>query len=98
MHRNGSSQRAEASSHARFGPRRLAEFATARPRLVLSLWGLLALAGIGLTSALLPSALTSDSGMTSNPESLRAQKVIEQRLRGADTVDELVTVRSERLP
>ncbi|HVL30675.1 MAG TPA: MMPL family transporter [Solirubrobacteraceae bacterium] len=97
MHRNGSSNRAEASRHARFGPRRLAEFATARPRLVLSLWGLLALLGIGLTSALLSSALTSDSAMTSKPESLRAQDLIEQRMPGADAVDELVTVRSERL-
>ena len=97
MQRNGRTNRTESSSPSRFGPRRLAEFATARPGLVLSLWGLLAVIGIGLTAALLPSALSSDQGMTSKPESLRAQELIEQRVPGADTVDELVTVRSERL-
>ena len=97
MLRNVSADRVDISSRSRFGPRRLAEFATARPRMVLSLWGLLALVAIGLTSALLPSALTSDSGMTANPESLRAQKLIEQRMPGADAVDELVTVRSDQL-
>ena len=52
MQRNGRSNRTETSSPSRFGPRRLAEFATARPGLVLSLWGLLAVIGIGLTAAL----------------------------------------------
>ena len=55
-----------------FGPRRLAAYATAHPKRVLAIWGLLALVGIGLTSGLLSSALTTDSGATSKPESLRA--------------------------
>jgi MMPL family protein len=58
---------------------------------------LLALLGIGLTSAFLASALTSDSGVTSKPESLRAQDLIDERLPGSDPLDELVIVRSERL-
>ena len=97
MLRNGSFKPVGASSRPRFGPRRLAQFSTARPRLVLAVWGVLVLIGIGLTGALLQSALTSEQGMTSNPESLQAQKLIEQRIPGADAVDELVTVRSERL-
>jgi RND superfamily putative drug exporter len=64
---------------------------------VLAIWGLLAVLGIVLTGGLLSSALTSDSGVTSNPESLRAQDLIDERLPGSDALDELVTVRSERL-
>ena len=80
-----------------FGPRRLALYATAHPRRVLAIWGLLAVIGIALTSGLLASALTSDSGVTSKPESLRAQDLIDERLPGSDALDELVVVRSERL-
>src|SRR5919109_574554 len=80
-----------------FGPRRLAMYATAHPKRVLVVWGLLAILGMGLTSGLLASALTSDSGVTSKPESLRAQDLIDERLPGSDALDELVVVRSERL-
>jgi putative drug exporter of the RND superfamily len=80
-----------------FGPRQLAMYATAHPKRVLAVWGLLAVIGIALTSGLLGSALTSDSGVTSKPESLRAQDLIDERLPGSDALDELVVVRSERL-
>src|SRR3954465_1779387 len=79
------------------GPRRLAMYATAHPKRVLAVWGVLALIGIGLTGGLLGSALTSDSGVTSKPESVRAQDLSNQRLPGSDALDELVVVRSERL-
>jgi putative drug exporter of the RND superfamily len=69
-------------------------YATAHPKRVLAVWGLLALIGIGLTSGLLGSALTSDSGVTSKPESLRAQDLIDERLPASDALDELVVVRS----
>src|SRR3712207_3355264 len=80
-----------------FGPRRLAMYATAHPKRVLAVWALLAVIGIALTSGLLGSALTSDSGVTSKPESMRAQDLIDERLPGSDALDELVVVRSERL-
>lgn len=79
------------------GPRRLALYATAHPKRVLVVWGLLAVIAIGLTGGLLGTALTSDSGVTSKPESLRAQDLIDERLPGSDALDELVVVRSERL-
>jgi hypothetical protein len=63
-----------------FGPRRLAGYATAHPKRVLAIWGLLALVGIALTNGLLSSALTTDSGATSKPESQRAQDLIDERL------------------
>src|SRR5919202_2170706 len=91
------SQVSRRTQGAGFGPRRLAMYATAHPKRVLAVWGLLAVVGLGLTSGLLSSALTSDSGVTSKPESLRAQDLIDQRLPGSDALDELVVVRSERL-
>lgn len=96
--RRGSSSHNGRSPAERFGPRRLAMFATARPRLVLSVWGLIAVISIGVTGALLPSALSSgsDSGITSKPESERAQQLIDERLPGSDALDELVLVRSHR--
>ena len=80
-----------------FGPRRLAMYATAHPKRVLAVWALLAIVGMAATSGLLASALTSDSGVTSNPESVRAQELIDERLPGSDALDELVVVRSEEL-
>jgi RND superfamily putative drug exporter len=79
------------------GPRRLAMYATAHPKRVLAVWALLAVIGMAATSGLLAGALTSDSGVTSKPESLRAQDLIDERLPGSDALDELVVVRSERL-
>src|SRR3712207_3462374 len=95
-----STQTSEASRPTQrpgFGPRRLAIYATAHPKRVLAVWALLAVIGGALTSGLLGNALTSDSGVTSKPESLRAQDLIDERLPGADALDELVVVRSERL-
>jgi putative drug exporter of the RND superfamily len=91
-----SSPREQRTGGRGFGPRRLAGYATAHPKRVLAIWGLLALIGIGLTSGLLSSALTTDSGATSKPESQRAQDLIDERLPGSDALDELVIVRSDQ--
>ena len=91
------SSRSGRTGRGGFGPRRLASYATAHPKRVLGIWGLLALIGIALTSGLLSSALTTDSGVTSKPESQRAQDLIDERLPGSDALDELVIVRSDRL-
>src|SRR5690554_4733246 len=80
----------------RFGPRGLAARAIARPRLVLAVWGLIALVGIGLIGAFLGSALSPESDITSNPDSKRARELIEDRLPARDEVDEVVIVSSER--
>src|SRR3954452_10388355 len=95
-----STQTSQATRRTRrggFSPRRLARFATAHPKRVLAIWGLFALIGIALTSGLLSSALTTDSGATSKPESQRAQDLIDERLPGSDALDELVIVRSDQL-
>ncbi|MFL5902575.1 MAG: MMPL family transporter [Solirubrobacteraceae bacterium] len=80
----------------RFGPRRLAERATARPRRVLATWALLALFGLVAIGGLLGSALTDKGAVTNNPESHQAKELIDSRLPGRTKVDEVVIVRSER--
>jgi RND superfamily putative drug exporter len=79
-------------------PRRLAEYATAHPRPVLLTWGLLVVLSMGLSGALLPSALTAEGDVTSNPDSKQAETLIEERLPAPDAVDELIIVRSEQRP
>ena len=85
------------ASSSGFGPRRVAEFATRRPKRVLAMWGVVVLVSMGLVGTLLGSGLTSDSSLTNHPESDKAQQLIDQRLPGQDTVDEIIVVRSERL-
>ena len=75
-----SSRGTDASPRPRFGPRRLAEFATRRPGRVLAVWGVVALVSLGLVGTLLGSGLTSDSSLTNHPESDAAQKLIDARL------------------
>jgi RND superfamily putative drug exporter len=63
---------------------------------VLAAWGVLAVLGVLLTGALLPSALTADGDVTTNPESRRAQELIDARLPNSDAVDEVIIVRSDQ--
>jgi RND superfamily putative drug exporter len=78
-----------------FGPRRLAELATRRPGRVLAAWGVVVLVSIGLIGALLPTAVSSDAELTNNPDSSRAQDLIDARLPQQNVVDEVIVVRSE---
>jgi putative drug exporter of the RND superfamily len=82
---------------ARLSPRRLAAISVARPRFVLAVWGVVALVGFVLIGGLLGSALSSEGDVTSNPESKRAEQLIDARLAGRDALDELVIVRSDNL-
>jgi putative drug exporter of the RND superfamily len=88
--------RDRAGSGSRFGPQRLARFATRRPRRVLAVWGVAVLVSLGLTGTLLGSGLTSDSSLTNHPESATAQGLIDARLPGQTAIDEVIVVRSER--
>lgn len=81
---------------SRFGPVRLAAFATRRPRRVLAVWGLLVLVSFGLIATLLGSALTTDSSLTNHPESATAQGLIDARLPDQNAADEVIVLRSER--
>ncbi len=85
------------SPGARFGPRRLAEFATRRPGRVLAVWAVVAVVSLGLAGTLLGSGLTSDSDLTNHPESTTARDLIDARLPDRNAVDDVIVVRSERL-
>jgi len=63
---------------------------------VLAIWGALCLVAILLAGAMLPSALVTEDHETNNPESQRAQRLIDQRLPSNNAVSEVVIVRSER--
>ncbi len=74
---------------------RLASLATRRPGRMLALWGVIVLVSLGLIGTLLGPALTSDSSLTNNPESVAAQELIDARLPNREPVDEVIVVRSE---
>jgi putative drug exporter of the RND superfamily len=76
-------------------PRRLAAIAVARPGRVLAVWGVVVLVGFALISGLLGSALSSEADVTSNPESKRAEDLIDARLPQREALDEVVIVRSD---
>src|SRR5215211_7407990 len=78
-------------------PRRLAAIAVARPRRVLAVWAIVALVGFALISGLLGSALSSEGDVTNNPESKRAEDLIDERFPERDQVNEVVIVRSDEV-
>ena len=64
---------------------------------MLLLWGLVFLLSIGVIAAFLPSALTTDSTVTNDPESQQGYAVMNERIRQhepGDFVNELVIVRA----
>jgi putative drug exporter of the RND superfamily len=75
-------------------PERLARVSARYPWRTIAVW-IIVLAVAGLCSrAFLAGALTTQSGFTNQPESVRAQNLIEQRLTGPAKDTELVIVRS----
>src|SRR3990170_1783036 len=72
----------------------LARASARRPWLVVGAWAAVFAISIALISGLLSDALTNEVGFTSNPDSKRADTLLEQRLRGSEKVNEVVIVRS----
>jgi hypothetical protein len=62
---------------------------------VLAIWGGLVVVGFLLIGGLLGSALSSEGDVTSNPESKRAEELIDERLPQRDEVDEVVIVTAD---
>ena len=79
----------------RISPETLAQGSARRPWLTIGLW--LALVGGGgfVTSQLLSDALTTSFDFTNEPEAVRAQNLIEERITGEEPLVELFIVRSE---
>ena len=59
------------------------------------MWGGVALIGFVLIGGLLGSALSSEGDVTSNPESKRAEDLVDEQFPERDALDELVIVRSD---
>ncbi len=72
----------------------LARASAARPWTVIGVWLVLLVAALGLIGAFLGGALTTEVHFTNNPESKRADTLLEDRLRGPEKTNEVVIVRS----
>jgi RND superfamily putative drug exporter len=76
---------------------RLARASALHPWRVLGAWLLVVAASVLTIGALLDSALTSDAGITTRPDSVRAGEVVARSFPQRDTVDETVIVHSPGL-
>jgi RND superfamily putative drug exporter len=76
-------------------PGGLARAAVHRPRRTLALWGVAIVASLALIATLLPSALTTEGRMTSDPESYRGYAVVERHFPSdpATATSDVVVVR-----
>ena len=72
----------------------LARGSARRPWRVIGAWAAILLAGLALAYVFLSDALTIEFAFISNPESKRADTLLEERLRGPKSVHEVVIVRS----
>ncbi|MCH8109118.1 MAG: MMPL family transporter, partial [Chloroflexi bacterium] len=68
-----------------------------RPWITIGVWIAFLVLAFGLISTLLADGLTTEFGFTSNPESQRADTLLEERLRGPKKANEIVVVRSDTL-
>ena len=80
---------------------RLAIWSSRRPRVALALWGVALVAAIALTAAFLGDALSGDEELTNDPDSRRADALVDERFAderfgaGGEST-EVVVVRSHR--
>jgi RND superfamily putative drug exporter len=81
----------------RINPETLARGSARRPWITVGLWIVLLGSSGFLSSRLLGDALTTDFDFTNEPESVRAQNLLEDRLRGPATLNETYIVGSENL-
>ena len=75
----------------------LARISSRKPLLTIALWLLVALIGGALSGSLLESATTTEFRMGGGAESVRAARLLEDRLRGPEPITETVIVQSESL-
>ena len=77
---------------------RIASAAARRPWVTIGVWLVVLAVALIMTRALLGDALTTEDSLTNNPESERAQQLLDERLgESNNTIDEMVIVRSTTL-
>ncbi len=77
----------------RFAPESLSSASARHPIRTVIVWVVALVVGFMVSSSLLDSALTGDAKLTNNPESVRAQHLLEDRL-GADTIGQVLIMHS----
>ena len=75
---------------------RLAAFATRNPWKIVIVW-VLAFLVIGSLSAVAPAEFTTEANFTNDPESVRAEDLMEERTNGQARPDEFVVIQSDSL-
>jgi putative drug exporter of the RND superfamily len=75
----------------------LARASAVHPWRVLTAWGLVLAASIVAIGTLIGSAFNSDASLTTNPDSTRAEKVLDDNFSQGDRIDEAVVIYSARL-
>jgi putative drug exporter of the RND superfamily len=78
-------------------PQRLARVAAAHPWRVVVAWTLILLASVAAIGGLIGSAFTSDGGITSNPDSMKAERLLVESFSQADRIDDAIIIYSDRL-
>ena len=75
----------------------IARASSRRPWRTVALWVALVVAAVVINATLLQDALTTEVGYTSNPDSIKGEKLLEDRLRGPKKISEMVIVQSPTL-
>jgi len=76
---------------------RLARVCAVRPWRVLAVWGLILIASVVAIGGLIGSAFTSDGSITSNPDSIKAERVLAENFSDGDRIDDAVIIYSAQL-
>jgi len=79
------------------GTESLARMASRRPWTTIGIWLVLLVVAFALMTTLLGDALTTEERMTNNPESVRADEILSERLGEEDVSSEIVIVQSPTL-
>jgi putative drug exporter of the RND superfamily len=77
-----------------FSTKTLARVSARRPWTIVGIWVFVIVASIAAIGVLLSGALTTDVSLTNDPESQRAESLLEDNLRGPEPTNEVVIVRS----
>lgn len=78
-------------------PETLARRIAKRPWRAVAAWAVLAVVAAVVMNAFLDGALTSEGNFVNNPESKRAEELLQERLRGPRQASEMIILRSDSL-
>jgi putative drug exporter of the RND superfamily len=78
-------------------PQRLARSAAVHPWRVVAVWGLIMAASVVAIGSLIGSAFTSDGSLTTQPDSMKAERVLADNFTQADRTDDVIIIHSAEL-